>query len=80
MKTLVIKINTLCTEEKRKEIFKEIAEGIKIGVLVLDPPLDYEVVEYDSYLTDIHIQCANKIVDKITEIPEIQLYKEKKND
>lgn len=53
MKTLVIKMNTLCTAEKRKEIFKEIAEGIKIGVLVLDSPLDYEVVEYDSYLTDI---------------------------
>ena len=73
MKTLVIKMNTSCTEEKRKEIFKEIAEGIKIGVLVLDPTLDYEVVEHDSYLTDI--PSINRIIDKTTKIQEIQLYR-----
>lgn len=73
MKTLVIKMKTVCKEEQRKEIVKEIAEGIKIGVLVLNPYLDYEVVEYDSYLTDIPV--INKIPDRITQVPEITLYR-----
>lgn len=78
MKTLIVRLNTLCKEEKRKEIVKEIAEGIKIGVLVLDPHLDYEVVEYDSYLTDI--PSINNIVTKKEQNPKIVLYKENKND
>lgn len=53
MKTLIVRLNRLLKPDTKAEVIKEIAEDIKIGVLVLDPNFEYEVVEYDSYLTDI---------------------------
>ena len=60
MKTLIVRLNTLLKPDRKAEVIKEIAEGIKIGVLVLDPHFEYEVVEYDSYLTDIpYVEAIN---------------------
>lgn len=48
MKMLIIKSESILSQEYRKRSIKELGECIENGIMFLDPSLSYEVVEFDS--------------------------------